>query len=97
MTEPVMLIGSIVAVFLALSGWMAKHITNSRKHPNQEDLVFGDVCKERGKANDQSHLHLKEGIEKAIIHSNEQHIELKKDMKDGFNRVENLIRNGNRG
>ncbi len=91
------ILGPLMAGLVALFGWLAKHISNTRKHPCKDDIVFGDVCVERGKANEQAHLHLKEGIENAIAHSDEQHTELKADMKSGFGEIKTLIiQNGRR-
>lgn len=73
-------------------GLLIRHITNSRKHPCADNLVFQDVCEERGKANEMTHQHLKEGIETAIARSNEQHNELKTDMRTGFDKLETLIK-----
>lgn len=55
-------------------------------------MVYNEVCSERGKANEQAHLHLKEGIEAAIARSDEKHKELKTDMRTGFGRIEDLIK-----
>ncbi len=85
------IIGPLCAALVGLFGWLAKHISNTKKHPCSDNLVFNDVCIERGKANEHAHEYLKEGIENAIKRSDEQHNELKNDMKTGFTRIENLI------
>lgn len=88
------IIGAAVGIGTAILGvyvWVGKHISNSKKHPCKDDIVYGDVCTERGKANEQAHLHLKEGIDNAIARSNEQHDELKADMKSGFSEIKTLI------
>ncbi len=85
---------------LATAGGLMKHVSAGKKHPCKDDIVFkkeddkivyGSVCEERGKSNDQAHDHLRDGIEKAIQRSDEQHIELKKDMKEGFSEIKTLI------
>lgn len=85
------ILGPLMAALVALFGWLAKHISNTRKHPCKDDIVFEDVCTERGKANEQAHEHLKEGIQNAIKRSDEQHTELKVDMKTGFTEIKTLI------
>ena len=91
------ILGPLMAGLVALFGWLAKHISNTNKHPCKDDIVFGDVCEERGKTNEQAHQHLKEGIENAIARSDEQHKELKADMKTGFGEIKTLIiQNGRR-
>ena len=95
MTTPAEIVSAAVAIGTAIFGvyvWVGKHISNSKKHPCKDDMVFKEVCEERGKANDQAHEHLKEGIENAIKRSDEQHNELKVDMKAGFTKIEMLIR-----
>lgn len=91
---PQTIIGTAVGIGTMIIGvyvWVAKHISNTRKHPCKDNIVFRDVCEERGKANEQAHEHLKEGIENAIKRSDEQHVELKSDMKNGFAKLETLI------
>ena len=89
--------GPLMAGLVALFGWLAKHISNTNKHPCGSDIVFKDVCEERGKANEQAHQHLKEGITAAIARSDKQHNELKTDMKSGFTEIKTLIiQNGRR-
>ncbi len=99
MAETTQIIGAAVltaiwgAIFVVYR-WVSKHISNSQKHPCKDDIVFEDVCTERGKANDQAHDHLKESIVAAITKSDEQHQELKVDMKEGFAEIKTLIKNG---
>ncbi len=74
------ILGPILAAVVGLYASFLKHVTGGSRHPKADDLVYRDVCEERGKANDAEHHHLKEGID-----------ELKVDVKDGFARVEALI------
>lgn len=76
--------------------WVGKHTSNNKKHPCKDDIVFKDVCEERQKTNMQAHEHLREGIEKAIARSDEQHKELKTDVKSGFDSVLELIKKNGR-
>jgi len=85
--------GLFGTAIIGLYGWVAKHTTSSKKHACTDDLVYEDVCDERGKANEAAHDHLKEGIAAAIHRSDEQHIELKADMREGFSEIKTLIRN----
>lgn len=37
----------LIAIFTMISGvyiWLLKHLSNSKKHPNSDNLVFRDVC-----------------------------------------------------
>jgi len=90
-------IGAATAIGTAIIGvyvWVGKHISNNKRHTSSDELVFEDVCTERGKANEAAHNHLKEGIENAIKRSDQQHIELKDDMRTGFSEIKSLIKNG---
>lgn len=94
--EPTHIIGAAIGIGTSIIGvyvWVARHIANSKKHPCKNDIVFEDVCIERGKANEQAHDYLREGIQAAIAKSDEQHTELKKDMKEGFTEIKTLIQN----
>ncbi len=75
------IIGFVSAPVLGLYAWFLKHVTGGNRHPKAEDVVYRDVCDERGKANEVEHKHLKEGID-----------ELKSDVRTGFNEVKDLIR-----
>ena len=86
------LIGPILAFLVGLYAWFIRHATGTNRHPKSDDLVYGDVCDERGKANEQAHKGLKESIEAAIAKSDEKHAELKADVKCGFTEIKNLIR-----
>jgi hypothetical protein len=81
------IIGIIVAVIMAIAGWVAKHITNSKKHPCKDDIVFQDVCDERSKR-------LDDCIETSIEHQKEQYQLLREDVNSRFDRIEDLIKNG---
>jgi len=80
----------VLGVFAAIIGcylWMAKHITNSKKHPCKEDIVYRDVCEaERGRIED--------CVESELKNVNRRLDEQRSDMKDGFSRLESLIKNG---
>lgn len=80
-------IGIISGVFMTLAGWVAKHITNSKKHPCKDDIVFRDVCDERSKR-------LEDCIEGTIERSEAKYQELKSDMQAGFSEIKDLIKNG---
>ncbi len=82
--------GAIIGVYVCVG----KHTSNIKKHPCSDNLVFTDVCEKEQEKNSLEHQHLKEGIVAAIARSDEQHIELKQDVKDGFARMESLIKNG---
>lgn len=88
------LIYVIIGVFGAIIGvyvWVAKHISNSKKHPCKDDIVFEDVCEERGKRNEAEHNRLDDCIEAAIERSNEQHAELKEDIKSIDKKLDRLL------
>ena len=76
------ILGFVSAPIIGLYAWFLKHVTSSNRHPKGEDLVYREVCDERGKANDAEHQHLKEGID-----------ELKVDVRTGFHDLKELIKN----
>ncbi len=86
------ILGFLTAPIIGLYALIVKHMTAGSRHPKADDLVYSDVCEERGKANDQAHEHLKESIEVAIARSDEKHVELKQDMRTGFGEIKDLIR-----
>jgi hypothetical protein len=86
-------IGSLLTGVVACFLCMIRHISQRSKHPCSKDLVYDDVCEERGKANEQAHTFLAEKIAAAVTHSDEQHKELKSDMKTGFTEIKTLIQN----
>lgn len=85
------ILGFLSPPIIALYAWFLKHVTGTNRHPKADDLVYGDVCAERGRANKEAHKHLSKDIEAAIARSDEKHIELKADMKAGFTEIKDLI------
>lgn len=85
-------LGFVLPPIAALYAWFIKHVSGSNRHPKAEDVVYNDVCTERGKANEQAHEHLKEGIDAAIARSDEQHKELKADMRTGFFEIQTEVK-----
>lgn len=79
-TQDWKVVGLVAGPILGLYAWFLKHSTGNNRHPKADDLVYGDVCDERGKANNTEHKHLKEGID-----------ELKVDVRNGFNEIKALI------
>lgn len=77
---------AIVLVASAIAA-IAKHISNSAKHPCKKDIVFKNVCQPNMKW-------LGDCIEKEIIDRKEAFKQLREDMKTGFEEVKELIRNG---
>ena len=86
------ILGFLSPPLIGLYAWFIRHISGSNRHPKADDLVYNDVCEARGKANDQAHKHLKEGIEAAIARSDEKHTELKADMKAGFSDIQTDVK-----
>lgn len=86
------IIGLVAAPVVGLYGWFIRHVSGTNRHPKADDLVYNDVCEERGKANAAAHEHLTGRIEAAIARSDEKHVELKADMKTGFGEIKDLIR-----
>lgn len=75
------IIGFVTAPVIGLYGLLIRHISGGNRHPKADDVVYRDVCEERGKANEAEHHHLKEGID-----------ELKVDVRTGFDKMEALIK-----
>ncbi len=86
------ILGFVAGPIAGLYAWFLKHVTGTNRHPKADDLVYSDVCEARGEANDQAHRHLKEGIDAAIARSDEQHKELKADMKAGFSDIQTDVK-----
>ncbi len=76
------IIALITAPTLAFVGWVTKHITSSQKHPCKKDIVFKEVCDAK-----------QDCIESEIKNVNNRLDELKTDMKEGFRRLESVIKN----
>jgi hypothetical protein len=87
MTNEYVLLSGAGALFVGVLIFLVRHAANSKKHPCKDDIVFRDVCDEKAKR-------LEDCIEGAIKRSNEQHKELKEDMRRGFTEVKELIKNG---
>ena len=85
-------IAFVAAPLIGLYGWLIRHVSGANRHPKADDVVYDDVCQERGKRNAEAHKYLKEGIDAAIARSDEHHKELKADMKTGFGEIQDLIR-----
>lgn len=90
----IIIIGSFGSILTLIVGVFIRHTFNLRRHPDGDKLVYVDTCKSREDLNTQSHLHLAEGIEKAIGRSDEQHVELKQYVKEGFTELKELYRKG---
>ena len=79
------LVSVITVVFSAIGGcylFIFRHILKRDKHPCGSKLVYKDVCDKT-----------QDCIEAEIKNVNERLGELKTDMKDGFGRLEELIKN----
>jgi len=85
------IIGPIIGAMVSLFIFIARHVSNDKKHCTSDKMVYADVCEERGKSNAMAHQNLKEGIDAAIARSDEQHKELKADMRNGFGEIKSLI------
>lgn len=83
------ILGPLMAGLVALFGWLAKHISNTKKHPCKDDIVFQDVCDERSRR-------LQDCIENEVTVSKERYETLAKKVDDGFREVKELIRNNGR-
>lgn len=86
--------GAIAAAYLAIIGvvkWVSSHTGNIDRHPSRKDVVFDDVCVERGKSNELEHKRLEDCIEGAIERSNEQHAELKEDIGHVSSKLDRLL------
>ena len=75
------ILGFISGPIIGMYAWFIKHVTSGSIHPKADDLVYKDVCEERGNTNNLEHHHLKEGMD-----------ELKVDVRTGFEKLEALIK-----
>lgn len=85
-------LGFVMTPLLGLYAWFIRHISTGNRHPKTEDLVYNDVCTERGRANKETHKQLSKDIQSAIARSDEKHIELKADMKAGFSEIQTDVK-----
>lgn len=93
MNNELTLIGIVMTGFATVYGWLIKHCGNTKKHANCEQFVKEPLCAERGQRNDDEHKRLHYRVDEAIRKSDEQHADLKADMKAEFHEVKELIRN----
>ena len=77
------IVGPFIAAMIGLFGWLAKHISNTKKHPCKDDVVFKDVCDAK-----------QNGLENEIKNLSNRVTDLRIDMKDGFCELKTLIKNG---
>ena len=82
--------GIIGGLIVGVYAWLGKHAANKDRHPNSDNLVYKDVCEERGKTNDLEHKYLRESIDHATKRSDEHHAEVKEDLIE----IKGLIKNG---
>jgi len=83
------IIGIVTAALAGVYGWLIKHMSNNTRHPSKENIVFKDVCESERRRIDDC-------IESAEKRTEQRFIEVKQDMKDGFGRLESLIKNHGR-
>lgn len=82
--------GTISAGLLGLIGWVAKHITNSQKHPCKKDIVYKEVCAEK-------HKGFEDCVEREIKNLTKNFDDFKGDTHRHFKEVKDLIRQRNGG
>ena len=86
----VKLIIALIGIFGAIIGvyvWVARHITARKKHPCADNVVYRDVCESERRRIDDC-------IEGAERRTEQRFKEVKDDMRNGFNEVKELIKNG---
>ena len=79
------IITPFAAAFIGLFGWLGKHISNSKRHPDKTQLVYQDLCDERVRR-------FEDTIKEHKKDADKRHVELKADMNRGFDEVKQLIR-----
>ncbi len=72
-------------VIVGVCGWVAKHITNSKKHPCKDDIVFKDVC-------DETQRRLEDCVESEAKLCQQRYESLTKQVDSGFAEVKQLIK-----
>ena len=79
------------AIF-TLYRWVSAHISERKKHPCADDIVYKDVCTEK-------HKGFEECVEGEILNLTKNFDDFKETTKDNFDEVKRLIRqrNGLRG
>lgn len=86
------LIGGTYLAIIALQRWISGHIANRSKHPCTDEIVYKDVCEQVQITSAKEHKYLSDCIERIEKQTGEKFDDLKKDMKDGFEEIKNLIR-----
>jgi len=61
-------IAFVSTAIIGVYGWLIKHLSNSRKHPCADNLVFKDVCQAQRDCIETSVSSLKELIEQRFDH-----------------------------
>lgn len=72
-------------IITGIIGTIARHVTNSDRHPAKKDIVFEKVCKEK-------HDGLDDCIEGKIQRLDEKFDTFREDVKGEFAEVKALIR-----
>ena len=65
-------------------GWIAKHITNSKKHPCKTDIVFKEVCESERRR-------IEDCVEGELKNLSARVTELRDDTKAGLTKIEQMI------
>lgn len=90
MNNNIPIFGILITTILGVYAWLLKHLSNSKKHPCKDDIVFRDVCDEKVKRIDDC-------VETQAKLSAERYETLTKKVDDGFDELKRLVRaNGNR-
>lgn len=73
-------------------GWLLKHCSDNNKHPNKNKVVYKDVCATEHKRVADNFAALKHSDEQHQQETMRRYDDLKTDMKEGFKRIENLVK-----
>jgi len=85
-----MYLGAIATAVGGLSAWLFRHITNGKKHPDADAVVYRDVC-------EQVQKRIENTVNLEIAAMRQQIQNLDEKLEDRFDELKRLIiSNGNR-
>lgn len=78
---------ALTALIAGVYGWLIKHLSNSKKHPCADNLVYRDTCEQTVKR-------LEDCIEGQVKLETMRYEALTKRVDEGFADLKELIKNG---
>ena len=89
------LFGSVFGVYaliVSMSIWLSKHMGKKNCHPQTDEIVYKDLCVKEHEKNEDAHIHITTIVTQAEARTEAKFVELKKDMRLGFEEVKTVIK-----